>query len=184
VPSIEDPDVQVLAGLATTLHADYLSPGDDPWAGSPFAWILSRPSRQKGAIFEQLVAGWCAAKGVDVTRSRKLDADRVIHGYRVEIKGSTLWASRGFKFQQIRDQEYDYLFCLGLAPFTACAWFIPKHVLFEHVIGHMGQHTGATGTDTAWLGFQTGAPYEWMSPFGGTLGAVWSYLGGLEHGPH
>jgi hypothetical protein len=184
MPPIQDPEVRLLVSISATLERDYMPGSDDPWAGSPFGWIRSRPSRQRGAIGEQLVAGWCAAKGLDVTRSTNSDADRVIHGHRVEIKFSTLWQSGVYKFQQIRDQQYDYLFCLGVAPFDAHAWLLPKSVLFEHVIGHMGQHTGATGTDTAWLSFQAGAPYGWMNTYGGTLGDVWRLFETMPHGPY
>ncbi|MGH9106362.1 MAG: hypothetical protein ACRDZX_11110 [Acidimicrobiales bacterium] len=59
---ILDPDVQILAGVAAMIQSEYTEPVDDPWAGSPFAWIRNRPSRQRGAIGERLVAGWCAAK--------------------------------------------------------------------------------------------------------------------------
>jgi hypothetical protein len=169
---ITDPNVQLLAGLATTLAADYVRAADDPWMGSPFSWILSLPSRTKGAIGEALVAGWCAAKGFDVVRSPDSQADRIIQGHRVEIKFSTLWENGVYKFQQIREQNYDYCFCIGISPFDANAWFIPKAVLRTYVIGHMGQHTGAGGTDTAWLGFQVDSPYPWMSPHGGRLSDV------------
>jgi hypothetical protein len=182
--AIADPEVRILAGLSATLEADYVKPEDDPWAGSPFAWILTRPSRSRGAIGERLVAGWCATKGLDVVRSANSDADRVIHGHRVEIKFSTLWQSGVYKFQQIRDQDYDFLFCLGVAPFSAEAWVIPKDVLHRHVIGHMGQHTGASGQDTAWLSFKSGSPYDWMQPYGGALSDAWRVLESLGHGSY
>lgn len=113
--------------------------------------------------------GWSAAKGLDVVRSPHTDADRIIEGNRIEIKFSSLWKSGVYKFQQIRDQDYDYLFCLGIAPFDAQAWVLPKALLHKHVIGSMGQHTGASGTDTAWLSFRSGSPYSWMDAYGGTL---------------
>ncbi|CAA9571795.1 MAG: hypothetical protein AVDCRST_MAG33-2606 [uncultured Thermomicrobiales bacterium] len=169
---ISDPDVQILAGLAAAIASDYARPTNDPWAGSPFQWILAVPSRSKGAIGESLVAGWCAAKGFDVVRSTSTQADRIIHGHRIEIKFSTLWKSGGFKFQQIREQDYDYAFCIGVSPFDAQAWLLPKELLREHVIGHMGQHTGARGNDTAWLGFPSDKPYQWMEPYGGRLDDV------------
>lgn len=65
---IRDPDVQLLASIAGTLHRDYVQDSDD-WEGSPFAWIKTRPSRQVGKIGEQLVAGWCAAKNLPVAPS-------------------------------------------------------------------------------------------------------------------
>jgi hypothetical protein len=167
-----DPDVQILMSLATTLAPDYAPAINDPWLGSPFHWILAVPSRTKGAIGESLVAGWCAAKGFDVVRSPSSQADRIVHGHRIEIELSTRWKTGVYKFQQLRDQNYDYAFCLGLSPFDAHAWLIPKDVLRQYVIGHMGQHTGASGSDTAWLSFAQNKPYDWMAPYGGRLAEV------------
>ncbi|MCA9195721.1 MAG: hypothetical protein KDB03_28325 [Planctomycetales bacterium] len=178
-----DPDVEILASLSSTIRPDYQDPSNK-WDGSPFDWIRSRPSRQRGAIAERLVAGWCAAKGADVTRSTSSQADRYINGHRYEIKFSTLWESGVYKFQQIRDQEYDYLLCLGLAPFEASCWVIPKSILLDHVIGFMGQHTGAAGTDTAWISFRSNRPYEWMQPYGGTLADAWEVIESLGRGQY
>jgi len=180
---ITDQDVQLLAGTAATLQSDYLDPSEDPWAGSPFAWIRPRPSRQRGAIGERLVAGWCAAKDFDVVRSHSSDADRVINGHRIEVKFSTLWASGVYKFQQIRNQQYDYLFCLGVSPFDAHAWLLPKSTLLQHVIGHTGQHTGSTGQDTAWISFMATSPHAWMAPYGPRLADVARILNSLGRGP-
>lgn len=182
MPRIADSEVNLLASIAATLEGEYSTDEADPWAGSPFEWIKGRPSRQVGAIGEKLVAGWCAAKDFDVVRSPDSDADRIIHGYRVEVKFSTLWKGGGYKFQQVRDQRYEYLFCLGVAPFDANAWLIPKAVLFDHVIGHTGQHTGASGTDTAWLGFDASAPPAWLKPYGGRLSDVARILAELPRG--
>jgi hypothetical protein len=182
--AITDPEVNLLASIATTVHQDYASDEVDPWEGSPFAWIKGRPSRQVGAIGEKLVSGWCAAKGFDVTAAPNSDADRVVHGHLVEVKFSTLWANGGYKFQQIRDQDYERLFCLGVSPSDAHAWLVPKPVLYDHVIGHTGQHTGAAGTETAWLGFPADNPPAWLEPYGGTLAKVAEVLAGLDHGPH
>lgn len=183
-PSISDPEVLALAAIAAALEPDYATPMDDPWSGSPFKWIKAQPSRTVGAIGESLVAGWSAAKGFDVVRSPNSQADRVIQGHRIEIKFSTLWKNGGYKFQQIRNQEYDFLFCLGVSPFDAHAWFIPKDVLLTRVIGHMGQHTGAAGADTAWLGFDVGHEYEWMKPYGGRLSDVRRLIERAGRGSH
>lgn len=180
---ISDPEVAVLTGLATTLAPDYAPSVNDPWVGSPFQWILTVSSRSKGAIGEALVAGWSAAKGFDVVRSGSSQADRVINGHRMEIKLSTLWRNGGYKFQQIRDQDYDFAFCLGISPFDAHAWLIPKPVLQQHVIGRMGQHTGASGGDTAWLGFPCDRPYDWLAPFGGRLTEVAKLISANGRGP-
>ncbi len=91
---ITDREVQLLAGIAGTIRANH-EDDDLAWEGSPFAWIIMRPSRTIGAIGEKLVAGWCAAKGLDVTRAPDTDCDRVINHRRVEIKFSRLWKRYG-----------------------------------------------------------------------------------------
>ena len=94
---ITDPDVQILASISSTLHRDYIE-DEDEWVHSPFGWIKTRPSRQVGKIGEQLVAGWCAAKGLDVTKATSSQHDRVIGGLATEIKFSTRWKNGGYTF--------------------------------------------------------------------------------------
>ena len=174
---IKDPEVLLLASIAGTLKGDYVREGAaDPWAGSPFAWIRTRPSRQVGKIGEQLVAGWCAAKGLDVISSGDSQADRVIAGRRVEIKVSTLWESGVYTFQQLRDQNYDFAVCLGISPFDAHCWVLSKDILHEHVIGHTPQHTGKGGTDTFWLSFEAANPPKWLQACGGRLANAYDIL--------
>ena len=172
---ITDPEVQILAGLAASLEPDYVSKTED-WRASPFGWIRQQQSRRKGKIVEQLVSGWCAAKGFDVTAARNSDADRVIGGLRTEIKGSTLWESGGFKFQQIRDQDYDIVICLGVSPFDAQCWVIPKDVLMTHPEGVTYQHGGQGGRDTSWLSFDADTPPRWMDEWGGRLSDAYDVL--------
>lgn len=176
--SIPDPDVALLAMIATTLMNDYVKPEEDPWAGSPFAWIKSQRSRRVGAIGEQLVAGWCAAKGFDVTRTGDSDADRVINGKRVEIKFSTLWEKGQYVFQQIRDQRYDYVLLLGISPFSASCWVVPKSVIMDDSPkpGLTFQHGGQAGRDTRWLRFLADAPPPWLASYGGTLAAAYERI--------
>ncbi len=175
---ITDPDVRILAGISQMLRGDYEQENPE-WARSPFGWIKTCPSRQVGKIGEQLVAGWCAAKDLSVGPSGDSEADRVIQGRRVEIKFSTLWKSGQFKFQQIRDQRYDFLVCLGIAPLDARCWVMPKDILYEHVIGHPPQHTGAGGTETFWLSVAAEAPHAWLAPYGGPLSRAYECLRSL-----
>lgn len=177
--TITDPDVRMLASIAATLKSDYVRPeAKDPWAESPFAWIRTQASRRIGKIGEQLVAGWCAAKGFDVVGSGDSDADRIINGRRVEIKCSTLWETGVFKFQQLRHQNYEYAICLGIAPFDASCWVISKGRLKRHVLGHTPQHTGRGGTDTFWLSVTAEDPPAWLTDCGGTLSAAHSIIRG------
>lgn len=178
--NITDPDVRLLASITAALKGDYVREGAaDPWAGSSFAWIRSLPSRRRGKIGEQLVAGWCAAKGLDVLNCHDSQADRVIGGRRVEVKFSTVWESGQYTFQQIRDQNYDYLICLGICPFDGHCWVLSKDVLRQHVIGHTPQHTGAGGTDTFWLSFKVGHAPAWMNEWGGPLSQAFQVLQGV-----
>ena len=52
--------------------------------------------------------------------------------FRTEIKFSTLWAKQFYKFQQIGDQNYEFLVCLGVSPFTAHAWVFEKQFLLQY----------------------------------------------------
>jgi hypothetical protein len=165
---ITDPDVRILAALSGTLSADYAQSGES-WEGSPFAWIKLHSSRRRGKIGEQLVAGFLAAKGFDVARVSGSSADRLVNGHRVEIKFSTLWETDIYKFQQIRDQDYKILFCLGVSPFDAHCWAIPKSALKQPLPGLAGQHTGSTGKDTRWLSLSPTTPHDWLSPYGGRI---------------
>jgi hypothetical protein len=177
--SIADEDVQVLAGISAMLQPDYVNPAQEAlWAGSPFAWVRTRPSRQVGKIGEQLVAGWCAAKGLDVTATGDSEADRVIMGRRAEIKFSTLWASGTYTFQQFRDQNYEIAICLGICPFNAHCWVITKATLYSHVIGHTPQHGGSRGQDTFWIQVDPDAPPPWLAECGGRLSDAYRILRG------
>ena len=172
-PAIEDPEVRRLATASAILSAGFETAGDG-WDGSPFAWIKRWPSsRTRGKIGEDLVAAWLAGRRFTVARSPDSDADRVVEGKRVEVKLSTRWKNGGYKFQQIRDQDYEVLICLGLCPFDAHCWAVPKSEVLRRwrdgAAGISSQHGGAAGTDTAWLSFQHADPPAWLAPFGGSL---------------
>ena len=122
---------------------------------------------------EQLVAGYCAARGLNVTRSPNAEADRIVEGHRIEIKFSTLWESGEYTFQQIRHQDYGFVACLGLSPFDAHCWVIPKGVLMQRA---PIQHGGQAGNDTRWLRFPVDDPPGWLARYGGSLAAGFARL--------
>lgn len=181
-----DPEIDALAAIAGTLQMEY-TVEELKWSGSPFAWIKTRPSRQVGTIGERLVDGWLAARGFDVARSTDLEADRLVNGHRVEIKFSTLWKSGFYKFQQLRDQNYAFAICLGVSPFDAHCWVLPKVELIRRwkksiergreVDGIRPQHGGARGRDTAWLTIDPSSPPIWVAEYGGSLGDAAAVLG-------
>lgn len=176
---IKDSEVRLLAVLAEGFRDEYETEEDLRWSRSPFGWIRGQPSRRKGAIGEKLVAGWCAARDINVVRSPDAEADRILEGVRTEIKFSTLWANQSYKFQQIRDQDYELLVCLGVSPFTAHAWVFEKRFLVSNtglLPGLSHQHGGAEGRDTAWLSVSPSAAHPWMEEFGGDLRAAMGRL--------
>lgn len=173
-----DLNLQVLIDTSDTLQAEYVK-ANDAWEGSPFSWIKNRPSsRQKGAICEKLVSGFLEAKGFRVDRSPDSDADRVVNGLRVEIKSSTLWENGGYRFQQLRDQDYDVAICLGISPFAAHCWVLPKSVITEKwgTPELPVQHGGQRGSDTVWLSVNPDNVQGWLRPYGGTLSGATDVL--------
>lgn len=163
-------DFDLLARFAAVLEDTYPIQPDD-WPLSPFDWIRRTPSARLGTIGEKLVACWAEGCGFDVERSQSKQCDRLINGNRVEIKTSTLWEAGIYKFSQVRDQDYDYCFCLGLSPLAVHTWLLPKDVLLEHVIGHTGQHTGVAAMETAWISVLPDFPHAWMRPYAGLAAA-------------
>ena len=163
-----DPDVRRLAEIADTLASDYRET-DSRWIGSPFEWVLGETSRRRGKIGEQLTELWCRSQGFSVQSPPDTDCDLLVGGARIEVKFSTLWKNGSFVFQQIRDQDYDLLVCLGIEPFDAHLWAIPKQVLQAEPEAVRPQHGGARGSDTLWLRFKPDEPPLWLGEWGGTL---------------
>lgn len=163
-----DSDIREITSIVENLRSEYSSFNLD-WVGSPFAWIKDLPSRTRGKVGEQLIERWCTAQNFDVRSSPDSEADRIISGLRVEIKLSTLWQTGKYRFQQLRDQRYDVVICLGLSPSNVHCWVLPKEVILEQWrSGGIGsQHGGRQGTDTAWIEVDPNAPQTWLTPQGG-----------------
>jgi hypothetical protein len=136
----------------------------DPWAGSPFEWIMRLPSRRRGKAGEILVEAWLRRLGFQVDRPLSGDHDRLVNGRKTEIKFSTLWAGGDYVFQQLRDQDYELLVLAAVSPAAAHGWVVPKAVGIKRSIP---QHGGARGSDTRWLRFRASARPPWLAEFGG-----------------
>ena len=143
------------------------------WEGSPFEWILAVAPGTRGKIGRQLVAAWARNSGFHVEMfSEDGQLYLRIDDYIVQIKMSTLWKSGIYRFQQIRDRDYDYCLCLGISPQDIHMWLIPKDALYEHVIGVRGQHTGSDSLETYWFDAGPGAVQRWLEPFGNQISDV------------
>lgn len=161
---------ELLAEISSSMNSD--RPGNSVWTGSPFEWILGTPSATKGKIGKELAAEWAKSVGILVASGSSTDADRIMNGALVQIRMSTLWDAGHYKFQQIRNLRYDYLFCLGLSPFQVHSWLIPKSVLLDNVIGRRGQHSGSESTDTSWISVTPKKQEPWLRPYGDSLTEV------------
>ena len=107
-----------------------------------------------------------------------MGADRTIEGLRVRVKSSSLWADGTYTFQQLRDEDFELLVCLGISPFDAHCWAIPKDTLMSWWdVGMIGpQHLGQSGSDTAWLTVNPDDPPEWLAPWGGSLSRAYEII--------
>ena len=172
---IKDPEVAELGRISMQLKNSYVR-SVDPWENSPFKWIKSLPSRTVGKVGEELITLWLRKKGFRVSRAGDVEADLIVNGRRVEVKFSTLWDAGFYKFQQLRDQDYDYAICLGLSPYEVHCWLLPKYLLMKHVIGHRPQHKGKEGQDTYWLQVKPSEVEPWMREYGGTLSQAYQVI--------
>lgn len=142
---------------------------EDPWAGSPFEWLMRLPSRSRGRAGELIAESWLEGLGFNVRAPSNTGHDRIVSNRKVEIKFSTLWAGGEYVFQQLRDQDYELAFMLGVSPSVAGCWLVPKAEVFERAVP---QHGGAAGRDTRWLRLMASSPPAWMSSYGGELEEV------------
>jgi len=141
----------------------------DPWAGSPFEWLMRLPSRSRGRAGELIAESWLIGLGFEVRLPLNTGHDRIVSRRKVEIKFSTLWGSGEYVFQQLRDQDYELALMLGVSPTIAHCWLVPKAEAFERAIP---QHGGAAGRDTRWLRLRAASPPAWMSLHGGDIEAA------------
>jgi hypothetical protein len=73
-----------------------------------------------------------------------------------------------YAFQQIRDQEYDICFCLGISPQAAHAWAVPKEIIWDKRLQGSIQVLRKL-RDTKWVRFNPNDPPAWIKEYGGTL---------------
>lgn len=85
---------------------------DPRWSSGPFTGIKLMPAKAKGKRFEQIAESILVKRQHLVEKPVNSDHDRIVDGYKFEIKGSTITKDTDdvFSFLQIRPaQDYDFL---------------------------------------------------------------------------
>jgi site-specific DNA-methyltransferase (adenine-specific) len=161
---ITTPDFEMLSSMAKYIRND-LEEQKELWDSSPFNWVIQLPAAKKGKLGKNLIASWCAAKGLPIDYPKDSQANLVINGNRIATKFSTLWSEGCYKFQQIRDEGYDFLICLGISPSEAHCWVFSRDFIIDRATP---QHKGSKGAEY-WLTIFPQNPPEWIRDYGGTL---------------
>jgi hypothetical protein len=147
----------------------------DRWHKSPFLWIRGLTPKRKGTIGEKLAFGICEANGIKVAPRTGVGHDMHINGKKVEVKFASLADKGVFIFNQIRNDDYDYLFLLGIDINSCYLWVIPKRQVLDskgkpirkEVVN---QHKGKAGSDTFFINsLDPNSPYPWLKSFGGSI---------------
>ena len=168
---------EILEAISEDMSRRYFEERSQAWADSPFQWLRILSSRTRGKAGKEMVEKLFRQQEIPIVKSPGSDSDLLVAGKRVGIKFSTLWQGGIYCFEQIRDQDYEILVCLGLSPHSAHAWIAKKS---EIVWGDMrNQHGGAEGRDTWWIQFEPPhCPHGWMHPTNGDLSRLIEILPG------
>jgi hypothetical protein len=173
---------KVLADQSEALHklhpADVKTEEDVAWEGSPFDWFRKKASATKGRLGRDLVAALLMSAGFT---SFRRGMDVVANEQAIKVRLSLKWGAGHFKFEQLRDSNYDFVFCLGLCPDRAYGWLIPKEELIDDGnmqdrVGLTPQHGGQSGTEDFWLSVNPSDVQDWLIPYGGSIGGITTTL--------
>jgi len=163
----------VSEALAIEMLEQY--PEDTRWINSPYKIFHIHKSKVAGSIAEKFTQKLLKSLGVEDVLPRAKTTkecpasshDFRIGSKRIELKMSTEWQGAGtFRFQQIRDQAYDFCIFLGVTPVSLYLWCIPKRIAWQNC---KGQHGGKSAKETKFVDFIPQDPPEWLKPYGGLL---------------
>ena len=94
-----------------------LKPKLDPWIGSNFEGYLSINNKSKGIFGEHFVSKIMEKKGSQVCRRINSSHDRMIDGYKTEIKFSLSQKKNKFLFNHIAcHKDWERIILLGVNP--------------------------------------------------------------------
>ena len=157
-------EFRMLASTASYLQQEFEEISNF-WKNSPFEWVLQLPARKKGVLARRIVAAWCASKGINPERGGDSSETMIFSGIRIAIKFSTLWTTGIYQFQQIKSTGYEHIICLGISPYEAHCWVIPRAAAIQH---GKPQHKVANAAEY-WLMVNPQNIPEWLHDYGGSL---------------
>ena len=154
-----------LASVASTFESV-----ESRWDTSSYRTTRSLSSSAKAKKMKDSLVAWLTSQGVRVEKGVQSEYTFLLNGLRVALKVSFLLDSDDFWFQQIKDQEYDMVWMVGISPNdSASSWLVPKSVFYSEVEGVKGHHTGAQAVETKMVKISPSDPYAWLRPYGSTL---------------
>ena len=148
------------------------------WVGSTFEHHKGLSSKAKGSWGERLTCDILEGLGANVPRRKNgknkkpqgsgTDFDIYVDNKTIEVKTSFAWdeTEDSFTWQQIRDQEYEYIVFVGVNPNECKAWFATKDDLVKEIFGRneYRQHAGKDGEqELYWIQVKDGVP-DWFVP--------------------
>jgi hypothetical protein len=165
----------LLVNRSAVIHQGYpevKTEEDEAWEGSPFDWFRKRPSATKGKIGRDFAASLIEDSGFKIVRR---GIALKVNGKTIRVKLSLMWGAGSLTFEQIKDDPFDYLICIGLYPENSYGWLIPKDEMIvkgnaQGRLGFRGQHVrpGENPSDFWIKGLNPVDPFEWLWPYGGT----------------
>jgi hypothetical protein len=155
-----------LKTIANQLLTNY--PESQAWNESSFRWIREQAPGTKHVIGRMMLAVLLNSNGLTATFLR---GQIRVNGNGISVKVAMMWEKGTIKFQNIRDIDFDFAFCLALYPNKAYGWLIPKEEIWKQGKvntanpGIKDQHEGAD----AWVHIDPEDPRAWLKPYGGTI---------------
>jgi hypothetical protein len=176
---MKEPGLATLEAISTKIKPAFDTPEDLEWKDHPLEWIRSHPSARIGKIGRSFVQSLCEDYGLQVKKS---GYSLIIKDKKIQVRFSTGWSGGGFKFEQLRFEGFDAVFCLSITPTRVYGWVIPKSVIFDpngNLLKKDGltiQHKGKGGSDTAWINVDVHSIPAWMAQHGDSLSVAMNHL--------
>lgn len=159
-----DSGTAIIADYVANAMMETLEAKPDPWRGSPFAPLRPLKPLQKSKVARAMLVRWFQETGIVVTaKTIAGNATLILPDNQVAVvKLSMLWEEGLYRFQQVKDWDYQVALLFGLSPQRANLWIVPRDELLTRSVP---QH----GLDSRMLTVRPENPPVWLRQYGGTL---------------